>query len=75
MGDEYHVWGRRAKHTGCWWDPKERNCLGELGIGRRRILGWILKEIVREAKTWIHVAHDMAKCQAVVNMLRNILAA
>jgi len=56
-------------------NPKERDCLGELGTGRRRILGWILKEIIWEAKTWIHVAHDMAKCQAVVNMLRNILAA
>jgi hypothetical protein len=46
---------------------KERDCLGELGIGRRRILVWILKKIIWEAKTWIHVAHDMAKCQAVVN--------
>jgi len=56
-------------------NPKKRDCLGELGIGRRRIIGWILKEIIWEVKTWIHVAHDMARCQAVVNMLRNISAA
>lgn len=53
-------------------NPKERDCLGELGIGRRIILGWILNEIIWDM-TLIHVAHDMAKCQAVVNMLRNIL--
>jgi hypothetical protein len=43
-------------------NSEERDYLGELGICRRIILGWILKEIIWEGMNWIHVAHDRAKC-------------
>jgi hypothetical protein len=46
------VWETGEMHKGFWWgDPRERDHLEDLGVGRRIILKWIFKN--RNREEWI----------------------
>jgi hypothetical protein len=46
--------------------------LGDLDIGRRRLLKWILREIRWNNTDWINLAQDRDKGRALVNTVMKL---
>jgi len=43
--DKCHAWGRRQEYKGVWWgNLRERDHLGDPGVGGMLILRWIFKK-------------------------------
>jgi len=53
-------------HTQLWQESVK-----DLGVDRRIILKWFLKEIMCENMDWVLLAQDGDKWRAVVNMVVN----
>jgi hypothetical protein len=59
-------------HTGFWWgDLREGDHLGDLGVGVRIILKWILKTW-DGGMDWIKLAQDRDRWRTVVNAVMNL---
>jgi len=64
--------GRREVHTGFWWgNLRERDHLGDSGVGGRIILIWMFRKWVRGME-WIDLAQDMDMWRALVNAVMNL---
>jgi len=64
----WHVWGTGELHTGFWWETlREGDHLEGLGVDGRIILKRIFKQWDGETRTWIHLAQDTDRWQALVN--------
>jgi hypothetical protein len=66
------VWGTGEVHVGFWWgNLRERDHLGDPGLGERIILKWIFKKWVG-GMDWIDLAQDTDRWRALVNTVMNL---
>ena len=64
------VWGRGETCTGFWWgNLRERDHLGDPGVGGRIILRWIVGCV---GVDWINLAQDRDRWQALVSAVMNL---
>jgi hypothetical protein len=61
----WHVLAAEELHPGFWWEkPTEGEHLEDLGIDRRIIMRWILKNWVGEARTgliWLRLGRGVER--------------
>ena len=68
-----HVWETREVHTGFWWgDLSERDHLEDLDINEDSIK-MDLQEVEWGCTNWSDLAEDRDRCQALVNLVMNLL--
>lgn len=65
--------GRKAMHTGFWCgNQEERGSSLDLGVRKKSIFQWTLKQTGWESVQWINLAQNMDKWWATVNTVRNL---
>jgi hypothetical protein len=68
----YHVWGKRAVHTGFWWgDLMECKHLEDPGVDETIILNWVFNKFDGDMD-WIVLAQNRDRCRALVNAVMNV---
>jgi hypothetical protein len=69
----WHVYGTGEVHTGFrWGNPRERDNLGDQGVGGRIILRWIFRKWKGGGRMdWIDLDQDRDRWRARVNAVIN----
>jgi hypothetical protein len=71
MGGACSTYGKRAVHTGFWWeDLREGDHLGDPGVDGKLILKCIFNKW--DGTDWIELAENRDRWRAVVNAVMNL---
>jgi hypothetical protein len=74
MGGTCSAYGGRGEvYTGFWWENlRERDHLGDSGVGGRIVLRWIFRKWDMRGVDWIELAQDRRRWLALVTAVMNL---